>query len=263
MNELLIIKIGGNVIDHSEKLSAFLAILSKLPQQKVLVHGGGKLATELSSRLNIPTQMIDGRRITDAETLKIATMVYAGLVNKQIVAQLQSLGSNALGLTGADGNIILAQKRDKGNIDYGFVGDVLEDGVNVNFLQSLIDQNILPVVSPITHDGKGQLLNTNADTIAATLAQNLTKQYKVTLIYCFEKAGVLENPEDDNSVIPVINTENFANLKSSGIVSGGMLPKLENCFASISQGVSEVYICQAESLANWGKSEFVGTKLIA
>lgn len=262
MKELLVIKIGGNVIDDAQQLASFLTIFSNLKQQKILVHGGGKLATDLSAKLNIPTKMVDGRRVTDAETLKIATMVYAGLVNKQIVAQLQALKVNALGLSGADGNLILAQKRAMGNIDFGYVGDVLETGVNSAFLNELIEQNITPIISPITHDGTGQLLNTNADTIASRLAQSMAKIYKVKLVYCFEKPGVMQDPEDEQSLIPTINIQDFATLKAKGIISGGMLPKLENCFDAISKGVNEVYICQAQHLAHFGKPEFIGTKMI-
>ncbi|MDP9230745.1 MAG: acetylglutamate kinase, partial [Bacteroidota bacterium] len=222
---LYIIKIGGNVIDDEKKLSDFLKEFSKLNVHKILVHGGGKLATKIAEQLGIPQQMPDGRRITDAETLKIITMVYAGYINKNIVAQLQANGCNALGLTGADGNTIQAHKRNHPSIDYGFAGDV--DGINADLLQTLLSQNITVVFAPVTHNKKGQLLNTNADTIAQELAKGLSKLYDVTLIYSFEKSGVLLNTDDDTSVIDSLTHSNYVKLKSEQKIFTGMIPKLD------------------------------------
>lgn len=252
-NMLSVVKIGGNIIDDEAKLSSFLHSFASLDGPKILIHGGGKLATKLATQLNIPQQMVEGRRITDAETLKIVTMVYAGLINKNIVAQLQANGCNATGLTGADGNVILAHKRmakvsasGEKNTDYGFAGDV--DAVNAEFLHHLLQQNIVPVLSPITHDGKGQLLNTNADTIAQEIAKALSEIYPVHLIYSFEKAGVLRNVDDEHSVIPLINQEQYGELKNKGLVFAGMIPKLDNAFSALESGVKKVTIGKAENL---------------
>lgn len=253
MKQLFVIKIGGNIIDDEEKLSSFLQEFAAIEEKKILVHGGGKLATKLAAQLNIPQQMVEGRRITDAETLKIVTMVYAGLINKNIVAQLQSHDCNAIGLTGADGNAILAHKRlpksvpsGDGGIDYGFAGDV--DEVNATFLHSLLQQDMAPVLSPITHDKKGQLLNTNADTIAQETAKALSSFYDVHLVYSFEKSGVLLNAEDEDSVLPLINEEKYSELKEKGLVFAGMIPKLDNAFSALRSGVKKVIIGKAENL---------------
>lgn len=246
MEKLYVIKIGGNIIDDEEKLQYFLKEFSAVAHKKVLVHGGGKLATRLAADLNIPQQMIDGRRITDAETLKIVTMVYAGYINKNIVASLQSNGRNAIGLTGADGNAILAHKRITKNIDYGFVGDI--DKVNTVLLKSLLDQDIDIVFAPITHDSKGLLLNTNADTIAQELATALSSLYEVSLIYSFEKAGVLRDANDDATLIRKINPESYTDLKNQQLIFAGMIPKLDNAFAALEKGVAEVIIGKAEQL---------------
>lgn len=243
---LNIIKIGGNIIDDDKKLASFLRTFANLPGKKVLVHGGGKLATRLAADLQIPQQMVDGRRITDGETLKIVTMVYAGYINKNIVAQLQAHGCNALGLTGADGRSIEAHKRVHPSIDYGFVGDV--DAVNAGFLQSLLDKDITLVMAPITQDGKGQLLNTNADTIAQELARGLSPYFRVNLIYSFEKSGVLLNAEDDSSVIARINPSDYRELKERQVIFAGMIPKLDNAFAALRSGVRQVIIGRAEEL---------------
>lgn len=263
---LYVIKIGGNIIDDEEKLSSFLTSFAAIRERKILVHGGGKLATKLAAQLNIPQQMVEGRRITDAETLKIVTMVYAGLINKDIVAQLQAAGCNAVGLSGADGNVILAHKRlpkdsSFGNegLDYGFAGDV--DDVNASFLQALLEQNVSPVLSPITHNGKGQLLNTNADTIAQETAKALSSFYEVHLVYSFEKSGVLLNADDEASVIPVINPEKYRELKENGLVFAGMIPKLDNAFSALRSGVKKVLIGKAEAL-NSLVSEQSGTSII-
>ncbi|HUQ96818.1 MAG TPA: acetylglutamate kinase [Chitinophagaceae bacterium] len=246
MEKLFVIKIGGNVIDSDETCMAFLKSFSAVKEKKILVHGGGKLATKLAGQLSVPQQLVEGRRITDAETLKIITMVYGGLINKNMVAQLQALGCNALGLSGADGNVILAHKRVQATTDYGFVGDV--DSVNETLLHSLLQQGITPVLCPITHDGQGQLLNTNADTIAQEAGKALTSFYDVTLLYTFEKEGVLQDATDETTVIPQINTATYKTLKADGTIFAGMIPKLDNAFAALAAGVTKVIIGKAEQL---------------
>lgn len=247
MDKLIIVKIGGNVIDDEHKLSSFLQNFAGIDAKKILIHGGGKLATRLAEQMNIPQQMVEGRRITDAETLKVVTMVYAGYINKNIVAQLQGHNCNAIGITGVDGNAILAHKRIHPTLDYGFVGDV--DSINVSFFSNLLDQSLVPVIAPVTHDRKGQLLNTNADTIAQETAKALSNDFNVSLIYSFEKSGVLMNADDDHSVINKINVEDYSQLKQQGIVHSGMVPKLDNAFAALSNGVARVIIGKAEELA--------------
>jgi acetylglutamate kinase len=246
---LFVIKIGGNIIDDDVKLKSFLQHFTEIQGKKILVHGGGKLATQLAKDLGIEQAMVEGRRITDAPTLKIVTMVYAGFINKNIVAQLQSFGSNAIGFTGADANLIKAHKRlpsaSKG-IDYGFVGDV--DEVTTSAIEPLLAQEITIVIAPITHDGKGQLLNTNADTIAQSIATAMVGKYEVSLLYCFEKNGVLLNANDDDSVIPNINPMYFQKLKEEQLIFDGMIPKLENAFAALDKGVEKVIIGKAESI---------------
>ncbi len=244
--QLSIIKIGGNIIDDEVRLAAFLDNFAAVPGKKILVHGGGKLATKVAEGLGIQQQMVDGRRITDAETLKIVTMVYAGTINKNIVAQLQARGCPAIGLTGADGNAILSHKRTNANIEYGYVGDV--DVVNTSLLTSLLLLDKTLVFAPITHDGKGQLLNTNADTIAQELARGLSATFEVSLIYSFEKSGVLLDAEDETSVIGRINPSYYEELKSIGAIFAGMIPKLDNAFAALRSGVSRVIIGKAEEL---------------
>ena len=246
---LCVIKIGGNIIDDEEKLSAFLQSFASLPPGTalILVHGGGKLATRLAEKAGIRQQLVEGRRITDAETLKIVTMVYAGYINKNIVSQLQAHGCNAVGLSGADGNAILAHKRiASGDTDYGFAGDV--DEVNTAFLKTLLEQNFAVVLAPITHNKKGQLLNTNADTIAQETAKSLSAFYNVTLIYSFEKSGVLLDTEDDTSVIKEISPSYYQQLKSQQKIFAGMIPKLDNAFAALNSGVKKVIIGKAEAL---------------
>lgn len=243
---LYVIKIGGNIIDDEHRLAAFLQSYAHLPGKKILIHGGGKLATKLASDLNIPQQMVDGRRITDAETLKIVTMVYGGFINKNIVATLQKHKLNAIGLCGADGNAIFASKRVHPTIDYGFVGDV--ERVNDVFLKSLLDQNIAIVFAPITHNGEGSLLNTNADTIAQEIATAMATHYTVQLVYSFEKAGVLTDVNDDNSVIPVLTKSLYHQYKSEEKIFAGMIPKLDNAFMAIEKGVDKVIIGKAEEL---------------
>lgn len=245
-NRLYVVKIGGNIIDNEQALASFLESFARIEGKKILVHGGGKLATELAKQLGVPQQMVDGRRITDAATLRIVTMVYAGYINKNIVAALQSLGCNAIGLTGADGNAIEAHKRTHSTIDYGFAGDV--DAVNTVFLNNLLSANITIVFAPVTHNRKGQLLNTNADTIAQELARALSAANEVQLIYSFEKSGVLKDAGDDNTVIPLIDTASYAALKEQQVIFAGMIPKLDNAFAALRSGVKKVIIGKAGQL---------------
>lgn len=247
MAKLFVIKIGGNIIDDEKKLSSFLEAFAAIEDKKVLVHGGGKLATKLAGQMKVEQKMIDGRRITDAETLKIVTMVYAGYVNKNIVARLQSFQCNAMGLCGVDGDIILAHKRRHPAIDFGYVGDV--DAVNVPLLKNLLEQNLSLVFAPITHDMGGQLLNTNADTIAQEIAKALSSEYDVKLIYSFEKAGVLLDADDESTVISNINPAYYKQLKAKEKIFAGMIPKLDNAFAALNNGVNEVIIGKAENLA--------------
>lgn len=247
MEQLYVIKIGGNIIDDDAKLQMFLSSFVDVEGKKILIHGGGKLATKLAAQLGVEQQMIDGRRITDAETLKIVTMVYAGYINKNIVAQLQSRGANAIGLCGADGNVIQSHKRQNATtIDYGFVGDV--DAVNASLLKNLLDQDINVVLAPITHNKEGQLLNTNADTIAQEIAQAMSGLYEVHLIYSFEKAGVLLDADDDSTVITSINPTSYTELKQKNVIFAGMIPKLDNAFTALNKGVYRVVIGKAEQL---------------
>jgi len=259
MELLLVIKIGGNIIDDEEKLSLFLLEFSSVPGKKILVHGGGKLATKLADQLGIQQQLIDGRRITDAETLKIVTMVYAGYVNKKIVSRLQAMGTNAIGICGADGNAIRAHKRIHPTIDYGYVGDI--DEISNSFLAKLLDANMTVVVAPITHDQKGQLLNTNADTIAQEIAKALSADYNVRLVYSFEKNGVLLNVEDEDSVIKEINPTSYQKLKAEQTIFAGMIPKLDNAFTALGSGVKKVIIGRAEDLKKLIAGE-AGTTII-
>ena len=246
MEKLFVIKIGGNIIDDEIKFSSFLQSFAGVEGKKILVHGDGKLATKLANQLGITQQMIDGRRITDAETLKIVTMVYAGYINKNIVAQLQSFGCNAMGLCGADGTVIKAHQRIHPTINYGFVGDV--DAVNSTLLKSLLDQNMAIVIAPITVDVNGQLLNTNADTIAQETAKALSSMYHVELIYSFEKSGVLLDVDDEASVIATIDPSTYKTLKEEKKIFEGMIPKLDNAFAALQNGVKKVVIGKAEEL---------------
>ena len=238
--KLSIIKIGGNVIENKEELSKFLKAFSELEGPKILVHGGGKLATQLGKRLGIESKLIGGRRITDEKSLELITMVYGGLVNKNIVAELQSLNCNAIGLSGADGDTIQAHKRPVKDIDYGFAGDV--DGVNAPVITKLLEAGLTPVFCAMTHNGEGQLLNTNADTIASELAIGMSSNYETTLYYCFEKKGVLMDVADDESVVKHIDTESYKTLLEQKIIADGMLPKMENCFHALKQNVHQVRI---------------------
>ncbi len=268
---LSIIKIGGNVIDNPEKLEAFLIAFAGLPGYKILVHGGGKMATKLAKDVGIAAKMVNGRRVTDVETLRIVTMVYAGLINKNLVAQLQSLHCNAIGLCGADGNFIKATKRpiqhlkntETGEIeevDFGYVGDLDAQSVNTNNLIILLKNGFIPVFSAITHNGESQLLNTNADTVASALAVALSKNYQTSLIYCFEKKGVLRDVEDEQSVITEINPSTFETLQAQNIIHSGMLPKLHNAFEAINSGVKQVLIGSADEL-HLLKTKNFGTRI--
>lgn len=262
MEQLTIVKIGGNVIDNSENLHRFLKDFKALPGKKILVHGGGKIATELGTSLGVEAKMVEGRRITDIETLRVVTMVYAGLINKNMVAQLQANGCDAIGMTGADGNIIKAVKRPVKSIDYGFVGDLDPSSVASGTIGSLLEAGLVPVLCAITHDGEGQLLNTNADTIASAVAVAMSGSYKTDLVYCFEKKGVLKDVDDDDSLVREIRSGEFEGLKEQGIVSGGMIPKLHNAFEAIKSGVGAVYIGKADELLQIDTNNF-GTRLIA
>jgi acetylglutamate kinase len=243
VEKISVIKIGGNIIDNEANLASFLTAFSRIEGPKILIHGGGKLATKMAADLHIPQQMVDGRRITDAATLKIVTMVYAGYINKNIVAALQSKNVNALGICGADANIIKAHKRIHATTDYGFVGDI--DAVDTDKIMALLHFGMSLVVAPITHDGAGQLLNTNADTMAQAIATAICSVYEVSLVYSFEKKGVLSDIHNNDSVIPVIDPDNYASLKANGQVNEGMIPKLDNAFEALQKGVTRVIIGDA------------------
>jgi len=246
-DKLTVIKVGGKIVEEEASLNRLLDDFAAIPGHKVLVHGGGRSATKVASQLGIESQMVNGRRITDAETLKVVTMVYAGLVNKNIVSGLQKRNVNALGLTGADMNVIRSVKRPVVDIDYGFVGDV--EKVDALLLSDLISKNIVPVMAPLTHDGQGHMLNTNADTIAGETAKALSAHFDVTLVYCFEKKGVLRDENDDDSVISSIDEKQFEEYVAQGIIKDGMIPKLQNSFQAISEGVSEVIITSASDIS--------------
>ena len=274
MEQLLVIKIGGNVIDNAAALQSFLEKFSTIKTKKILVHGGGKIATKIGDQLGIQSNYINGRRVTDAATIDLVTMVYGGLVNKKIIAKLQSLQCNAIGLTGADANLIPASKRpvvypmandevtvgsDLQGIDYGFVGDIKVADLGIQNLELLLSNNFTLVFAPLTHDRDGQILNTNADTIASTLAVGLSKKYAVRLIYCFEKKGVLENVEDANSVIPLITKEKYLQLIADKKLFDGILPKIDTAFAAIENGVREVLIGDANDLLQNVTQNTIGT----
>lgn len=244
--KITVIKVGGKIVEEKGSLADLLDRFAAIEGDKVLIHGGGRSATKIAESLGIESRMVNGRRITDEPMLQVVTMVYGGLVNKNIVAGLQARGVNALGLTGADANIIRAHKRPVGEVDFGFVGDV--DFADGNMLGRLIEQGIVPIVAPLTHDGKGNLLNTNADTMAAETAKGLAKLYDVTLTYCFEFSGVMRNPDEADSLIPTINKESYKQLLADGIVSGGMIPKIDNAFNAIDNGVSQVIITKADAI---------------
>lgn len=245
--KLTIVKVGGAVVEDEAQLAQLLKDFCAIEGQKILVHGGGRRATKVAERLGIETKMVEGRRITDEQMLEVVTMVYGGLVNKHVVASLQALGADAIGLTGADGDVIRSVKRPlKNGIDYGFVGDVKKvDGAKI---AHFIKKGLIPVIAPLTHDGQGNILNTNADTMASETAKSLAELYDVTLIFSFEKKGVLSCPDDDESVIPVITREDFERYKADGTISGGMLPKIENALAAVEAGVSQVIITLATAI---------------
>ena len=245
-----VVKIGGNVIDDAAALERFLEKFAAIEGPKMLIHGGGKLATRLSAQLGIETQMIDGRRVTDRDTLDVVTMVYAGLVNKQIVARLGALGCKAIGLSGADANVIPAVRRAPNPIDYGYVGDIVPERMNIPFLASLVEQGIIPVFCAITHDEHGSLLNSNADSVASAVAVGASQIQPTNLIFCLEKNGVLTDVDDDHSVIPTINRESFAALRADGTINKGMIPKIEGAFRAIDGGVECVVIKHADNLDN-------------
>ncbi len=261
MNKLFVIKIGGNVIDNNDALQSFLKNFTAVEGKKILVHGGGKIATAMGEKSGIQPNYTNGRRITDDETIDLVTMVYGGLINKKIVAKLQSLQCNALGLTGADGNIIPAVKRPVKDVDFGWVGDVESSKVEVHSLQLLLEGNFVPVFAPLTHDEQGRILNTNADTIASSLAVALSAIYNVRLIYCFEKKGVLENVEDESSVIPLITKEKYRQLLAEEKLFAGIIPKIDNAFAAIDAGVKEVLIGDAKDLLTNVGTNTAGTLL--
>lgn len=246
MEKITVVKVGGKIVEEPETLAKLIADFAHIPGKKILVHGGGRSATAIAARLGIEQQMVDGRRITDAETLKVVTMVYGGLVNKNIVAGLQAVGVNAIGLTGADMDLIRSHRREVKDVDYGFVGDV--DRVDGDALARLIDCGFIPVVAPLSHDGKGSMLNTNADTIASSVACAVAKKFDTRLVFCFEKSGVLLDPDDDASVIEKIDRATFAKLRDQNVIVGGMIPKLDNAFNALDAGVSEVVITKASAL---------------
>lgn len=247
MEKVTIVKVGGAIVEDNKQLAQLLTDFAAIPGKKVLVHGGGRRATKVAAALGIESKMVNGRRITDAQMLEVVTMVYGGLVNKNLVAKLQAKGVNALGLTGADMDVIHSHKRPvKDGVDFGYVGDV--ERANGKMLQTLIQEGITPVMAPLTHDGNGNILNTNADTIASETAKALAPYYDVTLIYSFEKKGVLSNPDDDNSVIPVITRSDFEKYQADGTIGGGMIPKIENALAAVDAGVKEVIITLATAI---------------
>lgn len=246
MPSLTLIKVGGKIVEEASSLQRLLTDFAAISGHKLLVHGGGRSATRIAEQLGIESRMVDGRRITDAETLRVVTMVYGGLVNKNIVAGLQARGVNALGLTGADMDVIRSVKRPVKDIDYGYVGDV--ERVDARLLGNLIARGVVPVMAPLTHDGAGNLLNTNADTIASETARALAARFDVTLVYCFEKKGVLRDPDDEDSVIPSLNRRSFEALTADGTIAGGMIPKIENALAAIEAGVKRVIITRADAI---------------
>lgn len=244
--QLTLIKVGGKIVEEEATLNRLLTDFSAIKGHKLLVHGGGRSATKIASQLGIESNMVNGRRITDAETLRVVTMVYGGLVNKNIVAGLQAKGVNAVGLTGADMDVIRSVKRPVKEVDYGFVGDV--ERVNAELLSDLLHKGIVPVMAPLTHDGQGHILNTNADTIAGETAKALARLFDVTLVFCFEKKGVLRDENDDNSVIPQLNRKEFDRYVQEGVIQGGMIPKLENALNALEAGVSKVIITMASAI---------------
>lgn len=246
--DIKIVKIGGNVIDNPTALRSFIEDFAKLSGPKALIHGGGKEATRLSGKLGIETQMVNGRRVTDRETLDVVTMVYAGLINKRIVALLQAAGCDAIGLCGADANVIKATRRPAVPFDYGYVGDINPTDINTAFIRNMLDNGVTPVFCAINHDGNGELLNCNADSVASAVAIACSEIAPTDLTFCFEKDGVLSDVDDPTSLIRSVNGSNYADLKNSGAISGGMLPKIDNAFAAVSKGVRSVTIKSSSKL---------------
>ena len=261
MEKLHVIKIGGNVIDNPHYIEPFLEEFSQIKGPKILIHGGGKLASTLAEKLGIKQVLIDGRRVTNIKTLKITTMVYGGLINKNLVAKLQALNCNAIGLCGADGNLVRSKKRENTEIDYGYVGDITPDCINSNLIRQFINMGLTLVISPISYDGKGGLLNTNADTMASVIATALSNLYEVKLTYCFEKKGVLLDTKDDDSFIESLNKSDYLKLKTKGIISNGMIPKLDNAFEAIDKGVKNIIICHSKNITS-KMCQIQGTQLI-
>ncbi len=257
MQKLTVIKVGGKIVEDSESLSQLLEDFSKIEGKKLLVHGGGRSATTIAEKLGVKTEMVNGRRITNAEMLDVAMMVYGGLINKNIVAKCQAFGLNAIGLTGADLNIIKAVKRPVKDVDYGYAGDVVS--VQAEQLSLLLKHNAVPVVAPLTHNGEGLILNTNADTMAAEISKALASEFVCSLVYCFEKPGVLSDPEDDSSVISRLVYKDFKSYQEDGTINAGMIPKLDNGFDAIRSGVDEVVITNSKALA---KLNDLGTRLV-
>lgn len=246
--KLHVIKIGGNIIDDQKRLAEFLRKFADISEAKILVHGGGKSATELANALGIHQTIIEGRRITNAATLDVIVMVYAGLINKSIVAKLQAFQCNATGFCGADGNLIQSKKREHPEIDYGFVGDILSDGIDTSTIELCLNNGLIPVISAVTHDGNGQLLNTNADAIASGIAVSMNTYNDVNLTYCFDKKGVLTDFENESSYLPEMSMKDYINLSSKGIIAKGMIPKLDNAFKALEHGVKKVNICSADEI---------------
>ncbi|MDQ1802911.1 acetylglutamate kinase [Chryseobacterium sp. CKR4-1] len=261
MDKLFVVKIGGALIDDEELLDQFLDQFSQIKEKKILVHGGGKLATDLADKLGVEQKLVNGRRITDKETLDIVAMVYAGGINKNIVAKLQQKKCKAIGFSGADANLIKAKKREHAEIDFGFVGDIEKKSVNNKLISKLIKLELVPVFSAITHDKKGNLFNTNADTIASVIAQALSKKYDVELLYCFDKEGVLENVDDPDSVIKSVSSEDFSTLKEEGKLHKGILPKLENALGAIKNNVNKVFLIKETQLKNHIENHHGGTEI--
>lgn len=256
--DLIVVKVGGKIVENPVALKQLITDVAAIDKPKALVHGGGVMATQMAERLGIKTTMVEGRRVTDDEMLNVVTMVYGGLVNKRLVALLQWHKQNAIGLTGADMNIILSAKRPVRTVDYGWVGDVKK--TNGKALAQLIESGVMPVIAPLTHDGLGHILNTNADTMAAATATALSRYYNVTLVYCFEKNGVLMNPDDDDSVITTLRLSQYEHLKNLGIIKDGMIPKLDNAFATLDNGVSQVIITKASHLGDLSKGTHITIK---
>ncbi len=254
--KLKIVKVGGKLIEDEQKFKQFLSDFSKIDTPRILIHGGGNFATEIAIKLGYKTKMLDGRRITDANSMQVITMVYGGLISKNIVADLQKLGTNAIGLCGADARSIVSRKRPVKEVDYGYVGDI--ESVNVNFISSLLDQDITPVFSAISYSDEGEILNSNADSVAAEISKAMSKDYETELYYCFEKKGVLTNSEDDESVIEYLNKEKYQKLLKEKLISDGMLPKLYNCFQALEYGVSSIFLGNSGLL----QKDSVHTKIV-